>query len=524
MFAEAIDSYGLAIDRYCKKCRDSKNAEIANVLRGSLRAMGDLAKSSEDAGHRLRESRDIGEQIEKRKAAIMARVLRLVPSLKVVSSSEVRGGTIRVAPFSMKNGNMHGVDCKGNMHVRPISADRRHSEKSLLPHSGRHLNPTDKKDSVMSEKDNEATKDFLASFRAMQEIEGELKKAENTLLSVLKARDVLRSLADVNARLDRIRIVDNAELKRIESRLQMAKRIKDAAISSASELNSNQSQLQLVERDIRDMKAGLESVRPSLEQAYKKWLCWKGSSTRTKGLLDRIARILARCDVDDSRKVSIRRKNAALYNDAAAIQRRWTSEVDILSRQLSQANTDRRNRATLLENLRKLVNDISNMFSRMTGRSAVQFVSSRSIEDGRSMIILAQNANPHFVFSTAITTRRDALSELITKCRMRQPMIEGFGKCEMNTTAVYPKHIICAEARTCALGGELSIPYSLPFPFAKSIVFSDSTSIAPFLIRLLYVLPAGKLIICAIDQFRDAEGIAPLGTGFPETLTDRGIG
>ena len=496
MFIEAIDSHKRAIDQYCTMCRDSVSSSIASSLRDTLSGMGKLAQSCEEAGRKLRQSEELGESIAKRKDAIMARVSQLIPSFQIKHAkygSSARGS----GSFGGKN---IGRDSRQFTRVG-------NQQKVGSPMIVNQYQES-RREHVMNEKDNEAAKDFLSAFHTVQSIEEELRKAEETLSCVLEARKNIRSLSEMNGQLDSVNVVDSAELRRIEEQLQTANRIKNAAAASAGEFDANQSRLQLIETELRHIRAGLDAVRPSIVH-FKKF--WHGFSSRSNKILSRIDAVLSACNADDTKKASIRKTNAALYNEATAIRRKWTTEVDNLSRRLSQANENRRTRATLIEKIRLLVDNIATELSRLSGKSASQFSTSRSIEDGRSLSVLAPNVNPQSVFSDAMAAQRQKLYELSERCRMRQPRLANIRKSDMNLTAVFPKHIICAESFTNALGGgDLVIPYSLRFPFEKPLVFGNESDIAPFLIRLLYVLPAGKLQIIAIDHKSAGENIGVL--------------
>lgn len=495
MFIEAVDSNKRALEQYRERCRDSLSSGIADSLQESIVTMDRLAASCEEAARKMRESQTIGDDIAKRKAAIMSRISRILPSVRAKQNDFG-------APLNKKSSvdRQHAGEDRG-------SALYGGYRQTLGESAFTDQNHANKKEHVMDEKDKEVTNVFLAAFHSMEMIEEELKKASETMALVLKAHNNMSSLSEANRQFELIRVVDSSEIKRIEMRLQTVNRLKEEATSVVAEFDANNHEYYENLTSIVTIKTDLEEARHYLVEFNK---VWNGSSKKCKKYIAQIDSALSKCKVKEKELSTIRDSNTALGKEAAAFQSKWALEADTLSQQLNQAKYAKQNRAEILKNIQQYVANISNILSKLSGKDASEFSSSRSIEGGDSMAILAKQINPQAIITAALLPHKQILTDLSSKCRIGQPKLERLVKDDMNLTVVFPQHILYGDAETSVLDGNLSIPYSLRFPFKKSIVFGDVSDIAPFIVRLLYTLPMGKVQISAIDHKSFGENISVL--------------
>ena len=492
MFSEAINSYLHALDIFTENCRGDINENLEASLRQGASKMLLFESSCEKAMQMLSRGEDKRNVLSKHLNEIMARTSSSLPSEMLKSWKP---------DVNLELGTLNSRRTY-NSHKSP-----QNEKRSDVPNYPRGEEATSLRKHTMDEKDQEAIRDFQAAFHSVKAIEDKLRETEKVLSSVSETQNNMRSLFEANGQFEKMRVVGATELQQLESKLRTATLIRDKAKAVEADFH-NPNLFYFVSGDYFVAQTVCDSIQQDLKEFND---FWHGSSDKVKELLERVDVVSEQCKKLDSRNSRLSREHSALSDEAKAFLHKANSEVESLSSQLQYARGARDNRDSALKNIQRCVNEIANALSILAGKKASEFVSSRDLGEGRSLSKLAQGVEPQAIFTKAISACRKALADLCPKCRMRQPRLEELCKDDINTTMVFPKHIICAETKTGALGGgDLFLPYSLKFPFEKPIEFGDAAGIASFLVRLLYALPVGKLQIHAIDHKSAGENIGVL--------------
>jgi len=502
MLSEVINGYGQAISAYEAGCPDAVNRRIAGGMRQGLVQMQSFDSSCVGV---LKKCQTLSENTAascKRIDELMARLRKLCD----FNIDTLSNGSHEKSPFLFQ-------DERKQPNRQPQKLPLSHQD--ALPRGDKPPQPPKKH--IMDEKDKKAVQEELAAFQSMLAITEELRKADEMLTMVAEARNNMRSLFEANGQLGQLRVAGNGELQKMESRLQSVTSIRDKVQSIVAD-SRRPDLLPITFIHVNAVEMAYETLQPDLD-GYNKF--WHGDSHRVKEFLERLAAVSTRSEKVKARATHLAEQHTAFLSSANTFLQKYSSEVEEISSQLEQARTAKRKHEKLLEDIRRYVNKIAGILSALSGKNVSQFVSNRDLGDGRSLTMLAQGVNPQSIFVTAISTCRHKLKDLCDKCRMLQPPFDKLGKGDINITSVFPKHIICAETITNALGdGTLNIPYSLSFPFDKPFVFEDEDDIALLLLRLLYALPAGKLQIWAIDHKNAGANISSLNAlcEFKDTL------
>jgi hypothetical protein len=504
MFVESINSYERDIGEYECACRDSLSSGIAHSLRNSVASVRELEKSCETAKRRLEESMERGRELNRRKSAIMSRISRFLPS-EIISRIQNGHSDLvvgRKMPISVSRVyEYRNVNTTESSYAQSASIANYGVKEINQSHS-------ECKEFVMNEKDKKTIEKNGFALNTFRVIREELSKADSLVASIEDGSRSLEELTENISRMNDVKMVESRDIADFNARQKGAEEILKALDELLSQLDANQSKLQLAEIEARNINVAMSSVCPELERFDK---FWHGLSGAVKKVMRRSALILSQSQRDKARLVKVRKQNGAMIHEAKAIVRDWGVIQNNLAVEVRDALERKKKRESLAVVVLNKTRELSSLLANLSGRDQNDFISYMRIEDGMQLPVLSQNADALGMFSEALSNRAKILTEIGTKCRDFQPAIDSLGEENINLSSVFPPYISYGDVETSVLAGKrVSVPMACEFPFSSSFIFDDSATVIPFLIRILYSLPVGKFMVSAIDHKDIGDNIGAL--------------
>lgn len=496
MFGEAISGFNAARDRYAAAGAGSVVERTSDVLDnlassfGSLDSMCDLTSSSiRSRTERVRRNRNEAEARRRRLEAICAR--HGIPPL-----TRRRAASGSASSFSGAGSGASAAAGSGSASARPgQSPNQSASSASHVNHTGTRMTPEDKK---MAE-------EFGAAFAALGDIRAELECAEKTLGDIHRLSNGLTELAEISQRLAMNARKAPVDTRKLESFGRSAERLSADYRGIASECSSASSDLDVAasENSLRVLR----ELRGEIEQTTKN--C-PGNSRMAEQLLDRIKSISNSLENAENRSRPLEKRIEALEKHCNSSSRHWEDVSLDAKKKIADEQKRSSQIAHDLSRLNTLVNEFSELLSRLSGRPATEFCKTSHI-GALSVPELASMSEIGGIIEKAKMDRRDRLQTLGDILRRTQRQPDELKAEDLNTTHVMPRHIVCGDAATAELGrGPLLIPIAGELPFQAPLRFADAEAIPSFLLRLLYAMPVGGVRITAIDCARHGESVLPL--------------
>lgn len=497
MLSESIDSYERALDA-CVATRDQLSSGIAQSLKGSLGSLRRMAASCEAARKGAREIGERRQNAAKRRAEVMARVSHIVDFGR--ATGQPRAASPRAASRPQR---------------RPISPrERRDPAAPHLAHAPEsrpnpsNLNQASARGSgqgprqggkpvAMTDRDKEASAAFDVQFRSAEEMERALASAETVVKTSNSAIASLGNVRIADAKIARLRVVTQSDLRRTGDALSSAERVCSLAANAVKAGESATEILAATSRETQFLIGKINKLK-SVAAGFNKR--WHGLSSKCKRAMARIDAAFATTDNVASSVSPLQGRLAALQAEAKRQAQKWSAEVAARRSAFASATAAYAERDGLFSQRARHISEAAKALAALSGKSAGSLVASSKSEDGRSVSALARGVDGNAIASSAISAARRKIAECAAKVRGGQKPIADLAPGDANMTMAYPRHVVVANARTSALGGELGIPLTLAFPFVKPIFFGSRGDITSAIVRILYAMPAGKVAVTAIDH------------------------
>lgn len=501
MFIESISSYANVIKEYEESCRDSLSAGIAGSLQNAVASMLSLERTSEASKRQLAESIEKGMALDQRKASVMSRVARFLPSGVTYRGREGLSVPVSVGVLGATSIRIQGGDSSVN-----VSRADLQSGNKVMPSESK--SNKEHKEYVMNENDRKTRDKNSLAFSTIQALEKALGKANSLVASIEIGRSNLVVLDESVSRMNGMRMVESQEVLNLEARERAINEVIMPTEEVLRELDAVQRRLQVVAEDTRNIGSVMDSVCLRMEEYQKKW---RGFSGAVKKVINRSAFVKSRSQKDKTRISALVKQIGEMIYEAKAIIRDSGAFQKTLASEVHDAVERKSARESLAITVLNKTKDVSALLATLSGRPESDFISYMRIEDGKQLPVLSQESDAPRVFSKAMTDMANAIEDMSVKCRDCQPPVGVLAEENINLSVLFPPYVIYGDAETSALGEKLlRIPMASAFPFKSSFVFDDPAAVALFLIRLLYALPAGNLSISAIDHKDVGDNIGPL--------------
>ena len=495
MFEEAISGFNAARNRYATegagRVVERTSDALGNIASSfdSLDSMCDSTRSNiRSRTARARRDRNASEARRRRLEAICARHGIRSPTRRGMTGGNAAsfGGAVIGASAARP----------GASSARPGQfSDQSTSFTTRNNYAGTRMTPEDRK----------AVEEFEAAFAALGDIRAELDRAEKTLSDIKRLQDGVKELSSVQSRFRANASGNAVDTGRLESFRRRADQLSSEYRGIATECSGTLSGLDVValSKNLRDLRA----LRGEIEQAQR--TCPGQSKmasellSRINGVLDGLEKAERRCEPLENRIESVRR-----HGENGS--RQWSEKVRSAQKTLADERIRSGEMSKDLSKLTALVNELSELLSRLSGKPASAFRGTVRI-GALSVPELARISEIPTTVEQAKKTRRDRLNALGDIFRRSQRHPDELKSSDLNATHAIPRHIVCGDAATTALGGgTLLVPVAGEFPFQAPLRFADADDIPSFLLRLLYAMPVGGVRVTAIDCARHGESVLPL--------------
>ncbi|MBR4615103.1 MAG: hypothetical protein IKO55_05805, partial [Kiritimatiellae bacterium] len=350
-----------------------------------------------------------------------------------------------------------------------------------------------------------AAEEFAAAFAALGDIRIELELAEKTLADIRRLQEDIQSLSAVSSRFRTNASGKSIDSGRLESYQHDAEKLSSDYRRIASDCTCAIGDF--APGDLGRSLRELRELRGEIGQMVKS--C-PGQSKMAEELLGRINAALDALENAEHQAEPIADKIEAIRRDSENNSRKWSGNAKDAQQRLSSERIRSGAMAKDLSAIRKLVGDLSAILSRLSGKPSSLFQGSGRI--GALLVPeLARVSEIPAIMEQAKKVRRDRLAALGDVFRKTQRHPDELKASDLNTTHAIPRHIVCGDVATVALGGgTLLIPVAGEFPFQAPLRFADAGEIPSFLLRLLYAMPVGGMRITAVDCANHGESVLPL--------------
>lgn len=496
MFGEAISGFNAARNRYATESAGSVVERTSDALGNIVSSFSSLDSICDSARNnirsrtaRARRDRNAAEARRRRLEAICAR-----HGIRPPARRKTTGGN--TASFGGA-----GVGTSAAAGSGPTAANHGQSSNQTTS-SASHVNHTGTR---MTPEDKNMAEEFAAAFAALGDIRAELERAEKTLADIKRLQDGIKELAVVSARFLANASGSTVDTGKLESFQRNAEQLSSNYQAIASECSGTMANLAVggFSNTLRDLR----ELRGEIEQAKRN--C-PGQSKMATELLDRINVALDAMENAESRFEPLGNRIETVVERCKGGSRQWSEKARAAQQRLVSERKRSGEMAKDLARLTALVNELSELLSRLSGKPAAAFRGTKRI-GALSVPELARVSEVPPIVEQAKKARRDRLNALGDLFRRTQRHPDELKASDLNATHAIPRHIVCGDAATMALGGgTLLVPIAGEFPFQAPLRFANADDIPSFLLRLLYAMPVGGVRITAIDCARHGECVLPL--------------